>query len=339
MADLQGRRRRRRQRRRALRHAQRRHAPRARVREHLRPAGHPARRGPRAHRGRARCTRARSRRGSACAAGRASPRTSSSRATCCSPSTRGARYHVAHVSTLGAVRILREAKSRGIAVTAEVTPHHLLLTDAALLGYDTACKVNPPLREAEDVDALRDALADGTIDCIATDHAPHSPLEKDCEFAEAAPGHDRPRALLRRSCSASSSKGILPLGRAGRRADARARRASSASSAPTLAEGARGEPRRSSIPKRDVDGRAGAPALEEQEHAVPGQTMKGMVLADAGRAARIAFDVLERSGGLTTMDRRSERAYLVLADGTVFDGRPFGARGTHHRRGRVHDRR
>jgi dihydroorotase len=99
-----------------------------------------------------------------------------------------AKYHVAHVSTLGAVRILREAKSRGIAVTAEVTPHHLLLTDAKLVGYDTACKVNPPLREDADLAALREALADGTIDCIATDHAPHSPLEKDCELSEAAPG-------------------------------------------------------------------------------------------------------------------------------------------------------
>src|SRR5262245_40177446 len=100
----------------------------------------------------------------------------------------GARYHVAHVSSLGTVRILREAKGRGIAGTAEVTPHHLLLTDEALLGYDTACKVNPPLREPEDVEALRAALADGTIDAIATDHAPHSSLEKDCEFAEASPG-------------------------------------------------------------------------------------------------------------------------------------------------------
>jgi dihydroorotase len=86
------------------------------------------------------------------------------------------------------VRILREAKSRGIAVSAEVTPHHLLLTDAALLGYDTGCKVNPPLRADEDVAAVREGLADGTIDCIATDHAPHSSLEKDCEMAEAAPG-------------------------------------------------------------------------------------------------------------------------------------------------------
>jgi len=99
-----------------------------------------------------------------------------------------ARYHAAHISTLGAARIVREAKSRGIAVTCEVTPHHLLLTDQAVLGYDTGCKVNPPLREAEDIDALRRALADGTIDAIATDHAPHSALEKDCEFAEAKPG-------------------------------------------------------------------------------------------------------------------------------------------------------
>ncbi len=99
-----------------------------------------------------------------------------------------AKYHLAHASTEGAVRILREAKSRGISVSAEVTPHHLLLTHEALLGYDTACKVNPPLREAHDIEALQRALADGTIDCIATDHAPHSSLEKECELAEAAPG-------------------------------------------------------------------------------------------------------------------------------------------------------
>ena len=100
----------------------------------------------------------------------------------------GARYHLAHASTLGAVRIVREAKARGVAVTAEVTPHHLLLTDSELLGYNTACKVNPPLREAQDVQALRTALADGTIDCIATDHAPHGVLDKDVEFAQSSPG-------------------------------------------------------------------------------------------------------------------------------------------------------
>jgi dihydroorotase len=98
------------------------------------------------------------------------------------------RYHAAHISTLGAARIIREAKSRGIDVTCEVTPHHLLLSDRSVLGYDTGCKVNPPLREEADLDALRRALADGTIDAIATDHAPHSSLEKDCEFALAKPG-------------------------------------------------------------------------------------------------------------------------------------------------------
>jgi len=88
------------------------------------------------------------------------------------------RYHLAHVSTRGAVELVREAKSRGLPVTCEVTPHHLLLTDAALLGYDPLCRVNPPLREDDDVAALRAGLADGTIDCIATDHAPHSASDK-----------------------------------------------------------------------------------------------------------------------------------------------------------------
>jgi dihydroorotase len=100
----------------------------------------------------------------------------------------GARYHVAHLSSRGAVRLVREAKSRGLPVTAEVTPHHLLLTDEAVLGYRTFCKVNPPLREAEDVAAVREGLADGTLDCIATDHAPHSVLEKDLPMDDAAFG-------------------------------------------------------------------------------------------------------------------------------------------------------
>jgi dihydroorotase len=102
--------------------------------------------------------------------------------------TTGTRYHVAHVSSIGTVRLIREAKARGLPVTAEVTPHHLLLTEQALLGYDTSCKVNPPLRTEEDRAALVAALADGTIDVIATDHAPHAPLEKNCEFEAAASG-------------------------------------------------------------------------------------------------------------------------------------------------------
>jgi dihydroorotase len=100
----------------------------------------------------------------------------------------GARYHVCHVSTRGALELIRQAKDRGVQVSCEATPHHLLLTEESVVGYDTACKVNPPLREPGDVLALRQALLDGTVDAIATDHAPHSSLEKDCEFSSAAPG-------------------------------------------------------------------------------------------------------------------------------------------------------
>jgi dihydroorotase len=100
----------------------------------------------------------------------------------------GSRLHVCHVSTAGSVEILRWAKGRGIRVTAEVTPHHLLLTDDLAASYDPVYKVNPPLRTAEDVEALRVGLADGTIDVVATDHAPHTAEDKECEWAYARPG-------------------------------------------------------------------------------------------------------------------------------------------------------
>lgn len=100
----------------------------------------------------------------------------------------GARLHICHVSTAGAVEVVRWAKARGIQVTAEVTPHHLLLTEELARGYDARFKVNPPLRRAEDVEALRAGVADGTIDIIATDHAPHPVEGKDCAWAEAAFG-------------------------------------------------------------------------------------------------------------------------------------------------------
>jgi dihydroorotase len=100
----------------------------------------------------------------------------------------GSRLHVCHVSSAGSVEILRWAKAKGWNVTAEVTPHHLLLTDELATSYDPVFKVNPPLRTAEDVAALREALADGTIDAVATDHAPHSHEDKDCEWAAAAFG-------------------------------------------------------------------------------------------------------------------------------------------------------
>jgi dihydroorotase len=98
------------------------------------------------------------------------------------------RLHVCHVSTAETVDVLRWAKARGIAVTAEVAPHHLLLTTDELLSYDPTYKVNPPLRPAEDVTELRLGLADGTIDAVATDHAPHARHDKEHAFAEAAFG-------------------------------------------------------------------------------------------------------------------------------------------------------
>lgn len=94
----------------------------------------------------------------------------------------GCQLHIAHVSTAGSVRLIRDAKARGVKVTAEVAPHHFTLTDLAVGGYDTATKVNPPLREDLDVAAIKDAIADGTIDVIATDHAPHTVEEKDQEY-------------------------------------------------------------------------------------------------------------------------------------------------------------
>jgi dihydroorotase len=100
----------------------------------------------------------------------------------------GSRLHICHVSTAGSVELLRWAKGRGIQVTAEVTPHHLLLTDELAATYDPIYKVNPPLRTREDVEALRSALAEGLIDCVATDHAPHSVEDKECEWACAKPG-------------------------------------------------------------------------------------------------------------------------------------------------------
>jgi len=100
----------------------------------------------------------------------------------------GSRVHVAHASTAGTVEVLRWAKAQGIAVTAEVTPHHLLLTTDLLAGYDPTFKVNPPLRPDEDVEALREALADGTIDAVATDHAPHARHDKEHAFVDAAFG-------------------------------------------------------------------------------------------------------------------------------------------------------
>ncbi len=100
----------------------------------------------------------------------------------------GAHVHIAHLSTAGAVRLVRDAKARGIRVTAEVTPHHLLLTEDAVRTFDANAKMSPPLRSKRDTEVLLEALVDGTIDCIATDHAPHAGSEKEGEFDRAAFG-------------------------------------------------------------------------------------------------------------------------------------------------------
>ncbi|MDW7771259.1 MAG: dihydroorotase [Desulfobulbaceae bacterium] len=100
----------------------------------------------------------------------------------------GKPVHIAHVSTAEAVELIRAAKSRGVMVTAETAPHYFTLTDEAVRGYDTNAKMNPPLRAEDDRQAIRTALGDGTLDAIATDHAPHSPLEKELEFDLAAYG-------------------------------------------------------------------------------------------------------------------------------------------------------
>lgn len=100
----------------------------------------------------------------------------------------GARVHICHASTAGTVELIKWAKQQGISITAEVTPHHLLLDDSRLASYDGVNRVNPPLREDTDAQALRQALADGVLDCVATDHAPHAEHEKCCEFSKARPG-------------------------------------------------------------------------------------------------------------------------------------------------------
>jgi dihydroorotase len=123
----------------------------------------------------------------------------------------GGRLHIAHLSSAGSVRAVREAKRRGLRVTAEATPHHLALSDEDLArsGYDPDFKMNPPLRSAADVRAVREALADGTIDCIATDHAPHTLVEKDLEFDLAANGIVGLETAFA-VCLALAREGVLP---------------------------------------------------------------------------------------------------------------------------------
>jgi len=126
----------------------------------------------------------------------------------------GGRLHLLHLSSAGSVEMVRRAKAEGLRVTAEATPHHLVFTDADLVGYDTNFKVNPPLRTTEDRDALRAALADGTIDVIGTDHAPHAVEEKEVEFDQAPPGTIGLETALAAVLTHLVEPGSIPLPRA-----------------------------------------------------------------------------------------------------------------------------
>jgi dihydroorotase len=123
----------------------------------------------------------------------------------------GSRLHICHLTTGGGVELIRWAKKRGISVTAEVTPHHLLLTDELARSYDPVYKVNPPLRTERDVMALREGVADGTIDIIATDHAPHPTEDKECEWAAAAFGMIGLETALSVSYKALVESGLMSL--------------------------------------------------------------------------------------------------------------------------------
>lgn len=125
----------------------------------------------------------------------------------------GARIHLAHISTAGSVRMVREAKARGIKVTAEACPHHFTLTEEAVRGYNTHAKMNPPLRTSEDVRAIKEGLRDGTIDVIATDHAPHAVQEKQQDFTEAPFGIVGLETALPLTLSLVE-EGVLSLGQA-----------------------------------------------------------------------------------------------------------------------------
>jgi dihydroorotase len=126
----------------------------------------------------------------------------------------GGRLHVCHVSSARSIELIRRAKTDGVRVTAEVTPHHLVFTDEDLVGYDTNLKVNPPVRTAEDRDALRAAVADASIDVIATDHAPHAVEEKEAEFDHAPPGTIGLETALAAVLTYLVTPGIVTLARA-----------------------------------------------------------------------------------------------------------------------------
>ncbi|HEX5190796.1 MAG TPA: dihydroorotase [Streptosporangiaceae bacterium] len=170
----------------------------------------------------------------------------------------GSAVHVCHVSTAGSVEIIRWAKSKGWRVTAEVTPHHLLLTDELAAGYDPVYKVNPPLRTTADVAALRDGLADGTIDCVATDHAPHPAEYKETEWSHASFGMTGLETALRVVHEAMVSTGLLDWAAVADRMSARPAEIGRIGASSTAAPVATGAP-----------AATGSPGAEDPRHGCP----------------------------------------------------------------------
>ena len=204
----------------------------------------------------------------------------------------GSRLHVCHVSTAGSVEIVRWAKGKGWNVTAEVCPHHLLLTDELAATYDPIYKVNPPLRSAADVEALRAGLADGTIDVVATDHAPHPHEDKDCEWAGRRVRDARPGDRAVGRAADDGRHRAARLGR-GRRADVRRARRGSAGSPTTAARSRSGEPGqpgalRPVASRRVVD--AAEPASLSRNTPYAGTELPGRVVATFLRGKPTVLD-------------------------------------------------
>ena len=180
----------------------------------------------------------------------------------------GARVHICHASTAGTVEIMRWAKDQGISITAEVTPHHLLLDDTRLATYDGRNRVNPPLRESSDAEALRQALVDGVIDCVATDHAPHAEHEKMCEFANARPGMLGLQTALSVVVETMVQPGLLDVARrrAGDEREPGPHRRAARPGPAARGRGAGQPDRRRS--RRDMDGRRCRPGQPVGQHPV-----------------------------------------------------------------------
>ena len=233
----------------------------------------------------------------------------------------GARLHVCHVSSAHTVAVLRAAKAAGVRVSAEVTPHHLLLTDARLTGYDPVNKVNPPLRTGADTEAMRAALAEGVIDVVATDHAPHAAQYKDTEWDAARPGMLGLQTALSVVVHTMVEPGLLDWRGVARVLSERPAEIGGLPDHGPPDRGGGARDVRARRPGRRLDGARRAAGQPGVEHA-----LRGDAAARNGGRDGVArgLDRPRREGGRMT-GRNS--AVLVLEDGRIFRGEPYGALG------------